>query len=65
MNWEPVCEGLVVGSIAGISALVAISATSGGFPSWYDAYTSGLAAVLAGLVRYATLRGYKPKKADE
>jgi len=62
VTWvEDVIEGITIGVIAFVSALIAISATSGRFPCEYDLYTSGLAGLLAGLVRWATLSKYEPE----
>jgi len=57
---EQVTESLIVALIAGVSALVAISATEQVLPDLMDLYTVGLATALAFLVRFATLREIEP-----
>ena len=51
-------EGLTVGLIAGVSAMVAITATHPSLPDLLDVWTSSLAGVLAGLVRFAAEMHY-------
>ena len=62
MSLRALEEGLVTGAIAGISSLIAIVAVDPTLPSGMDLMTAGLAAALAGLVRYATLREIPPKE---
>jgi len=57
---ETAIEGVVVGLIAGISSLIAITATHTALPSMLDIFTASLAGLLAGFVRFGTLMGYHP-----
>jgi len=61
--YDQLIESLVVALIAGVSALVAISATEQILPDLMDLYTVGLATALAFLVRFATLREIAPNEA--